>query len=365
MLVVYVGAGNGHRAAAEAIAEQVREADACLDVTVVDALREVSAKVPLDRVALAVYRALVTRWLRPVYAGVYALTGRGHRGVGRVLACLFRRRAARACSRHAPDLIVSTFPYVFDVLGPTPGVSRVQVVTDAGRVHAAWAPADPGVVLVRHPLVDPGFAHDRGVGAALPVRAAAKAGLDRAAARAALAIPNAPTVLLWAGGPGFGTAAVKVARTVAAMNPRPQMLVVAGRNRRLLKRLRRLDWRESDRVFDWVEQPGVLLAATDVVIGKAGWLSLLEAARAGRRTLLVDALPGQEQQNAHVAIAGGLAADARDLRDLPALLQRELATVRVALAAAPAGREGLLGPLVVGLTGRPSSAPAAAPREAV
>jgi processive 1,2-diacylglycerol beta-glucosyltransferase len=362
VLVVYVGAGNGHRVAAEAIAEQVREADGCVDVTVVDALREVSAKVPLDSVVHAVYGALVTRWLRPVYAALYAVTGHGHRGVAGVLRCLFRGRATSACRRYAPDVIVSTFPYVFEVLGPTPGVSRLQVVTDAGRVHAAWAPADPGVVLVRHPLVDPDFAHDRGVGADLPVRAAATAPLDREAARAVLGIANAPTVLLSAGGPGFGTRAVKVARTVAAMNPRPQMLVVAGGNRRLLKRLQQLDWHESDRVFGWVEQPGVLLSATDVVIGKAGWLSLLEAAGAGRRTLLVDSLPGQEQQNAQVALAAGLAADARDLRDLPGLVERELATVRVAV---PAVREGRLGRLVAGLAGRTSSAPTAAAREAV
>ncbi|MBM0240252.1 hypothetical protein JNW88_29805 [Micromonospora sp. ATA32] len=51
----------------------------------------------------------------------------------------------------------------------------------------------------------------------------------------------------------------------------------------------------------------MLLAACDLVIGKAGWFTLNEAIFSGRPALIVDVVPGQEESNARAAEELGVA----------------------------------------------------------
>ena len=71
------------------------------------------------------------------------------------------------------------------------------------------------------------------------------------------------------------------------------------------------------------------LAAADVVVGKAGWMTLNEAVVVGRGVIIVDAIPGQEEQNADYcvrargAVALGPAGAARMVSNMAAGDQEE------------------------------------------
>ena len=67
-----------------------------------------------------------------------------------------------------------------------------------------------------------------------------------------------------------------------------------------------------------------LMAAADLVVSKAGGMTLAEAMAAEVPLLCYGSLPGQERRNERFASRAGLALVARDRRDLARLLDRAL-----------------------------------------
>ena len=115
-------------------------------------------------------------------------------------------------------------------------------------------------------------------------------------ARAPLGIPpGARCVLLMGGGWGLGPVE-GAARSLAAAGV--HVLAVAGHNRRLEARLRALA-ASSPRVhpYGFTRDIAGLMSACDLVVTLPGALTCAEARAAGRRLMLVDAMPGHGREN--------------------------------------------------------------------
>jgi processive 1,2-diacylglycerol beta-glucosyltransferase len=115
-------------------------------------------------------------------------------------------------------------------------------------------------------------------------------------ARASLGIPaDARCVLLMGGGWGLGPVE-GAARALAAAGV--HVLAVAGRNRRLADRLESLA-AGSPRVhpFGFTPRIAELMSACDLVVTLPGALTCAEARVAGRRLVLLDAMPGHGREN--------------------------------------------------------------------
>ena len=67
------------------------------------------------------------------------------------------------------------------------------------------------------------------------------------------------------------------------------------------------------------------MAAADLLVTKAGGMTLAEALAAELPLLLYGSLPGQERRNERFASRAGIALAARSPRDLARLLERALA----------------------------------------
>jgi len=108
-----------------------------------------------------------------------------------------------------------------------------------------------------------------------------------------------PAVLLVAGSEGMGA----IHKTVAALDAQPldaQLIVVCGRNEALRARLESRQWKNRHRVFGYVsnhhEMPRIM-AASDIIVTKAGPSTISEAAIAGLPMIISDRIPGQETGN--------------------------------------------------------------------
>ena len=101
-----------------------------------------------------------------------------------------------------------------------------------------------------------------------------------------------------------------------------QAVVVAGRDERLRVDLARLAGRSRVRVVGFVEDVRSLLAAADLLVTKAGGMTLAEATAAEVPLLLYGSLPGQERGNERFASRAGIALVARSRGALRRLLDR-------------------------------------------
>ncbi|MDW8060441.1 MAG: hypothetical protein RMK01_10235 [Thermomicrobium sp.] len=246
-----------------------------------------------------------------------------------------------------PDLVVSTYPLVTQVLGTLRlegrlRVPAVAVITDYG-VHRLWTA--PGIDLHLVPSsVSAGQVEDATglVQVMQPlVRQAFREPVDRARVRARFGFaPEEFVALVVAGAWGIGRVET-IVRDVAACGVRT--VVVCGRNETLANRLRR-DYAGHDavQVIGWTDEIPELMAAADCLVQNAGGLTCLEAIARRLPILLYRPIAGHGVFNAATMERAGVARWMRTPEELRAVLgaaasgQLQLPPPRIEHGAVPA-----------------------------
>ncbi len=333
VLMLIAHTGGGHLRAAEAVAEALRRRrGASVRVEIVDALGRY-APPPFHRLA-----DLYPHWVGRAawsWAWGYRLSDGPRRATGllRLFWPLVWPRARRLLDRHPADVLLSAHPLTNHYLAwglrrLGRAVPLLTLVTDPVSVHPFWlCPAVDrclvGSEAARREALACGLPPERVRVTGLPVDPRFVARLtDAARARAALGWPaDLPAVLLVGGGEGMG----RVYDTACAIEARcrgVQLAVVAGRNRRLERRLRQRRWRVPCHVYGFVEHMPLLMSAADLLVTKAGPATLHEAFLAGLPLILNSAIPGQETGNVRMVVESRAGVWAPDPAQAAALVAR-------------------------------------------
>ena len=212
-----------------------------------------------------------------------------------------------------PDLVVSVHPLVQDLALPAlarlgSDVPYAIVVTDLASIHPLWFHPHAQVCFVASESaleagVACGMRPEQLRLTGLPVRPVfATTPRPRAELRAELGMdPDLPAALLVGGGDGVGRVAA-IARTVGRMlangdQPRGQIAVICGRNRRLQATLAKEDWSIPVQIRGFVTNMSDWMAASDCIVTKAGPGTIAESLIRGLPILLSGYIPGQEEGN--------------------------------------------------------------------
>jgi processive 1,2-diacylglycerol beta-glucosyltransferase len=332
VLILTASYGSGHNAAARALAEAFAEHG--VDVTVVDHFRELVHPL-FDRASRAFYMGLLRRapmvwgaayalgdWLPSDSALAFGLTRVGTARLGALL------------ERLAPDAVVSVHATPAAAMAALAAEGRrlpphTTVVTDF-VAHSQWLArgldrycvADTAV---GHEFVARGIPRERVVVTGVPVRAEFDAPIDGAAARQTLGLsPHLPVVLAMAGSNGSVGRLPDVAWALTRLTRPAQAVLVAGHDAALAETLTRQTAGSNVRVLGYVPEMRALMAAADLLVTKAGGMTLAEAIAAQLPMLLYGSLPGQERHTARFASRAGIALAARSRHDLVRLLERAL-----------------------------------------
>ncbi|RIK34426.1 MAG: hypothetical protein DCC57_24330 [Chloroflexi bacterium] len=317
ILILMSKTGGGHLASAEAIQAVFHQLyGAAFQVTIIDLLMD-DFPWPLREVPKSYgWVANRTPWLW----GTIWRTGKRPRMARRIMNSVARAAAARvsaAIVRHQPDLIVSVHPLVQE---PTLlalrrlrlNIPYAIVVTDLASAHPLWY--HPAAVrcfvaseATYRAALAAGMRPEQMRLYGLPVRPAFAVPVRPVAElRAELGMdPDLPAVLLVGGGEGIGRVgeiAPAVAAALAANGkmhgqPRGQVVVICGRNRRLLVALQRETWPVPVHLRGFVSNMSDWMAACNCIITKAGPGTIAEALIRGLPILLSGYIPGQEEGN--------------------------------------------------------------------
>jgi UDP-N-acetylglucosamine:LPS N-acetylglucosamine transferase len=308
MLFAISDTGGGHRAAASAISAAIeQQAGANAECHIVDFLT--SSGVPLFRNAPDIYDRLSTRWL-PLLDFFFQLSdGRRRMDVLTQIAYLqAHRHIVRVLDETRPKLVVSVHPLANRLIGNTRRQYRlsfrfITVVTDLVSLHAAWADPDAELCIVP---TDEAFARLRKHG--MPENKLVRSGFPvhpkftaytrtKLEARRALGLEPEPfTVLVTSGGVGAGNLRELVIELDRAY-PQQQFLVVTGKNAALRQELQELNLGANVRLYGFVNNMEELMAASDVIVTKAGPGTLMEALVMRRPVLVTEAVGMQERGN--------------------------------------------------------------------
>jgi 1,2-diacylglycerol 3-beta-galactosyltransferase len=308
ILILFSDTGGGHRAAAEAIADGLlAKHSEQADIEMVDVFRAYS---PFPyKYMPEIYPWLVNRSKTSWSVG-YKLTNTrsSARLLSRGMYVSIEQGLLRMLRDHPADVIVSvhsllTRPAMDALLQFERRPPFIVVVTDLVTTHAFWYDKR-----VDRCLVPTQSAFQRGLKSGLKPEQMRVTGLpvhpqfaqrliDKMSARRELGWDvDLPTILMVGGGEGMGP----LYKTARALNDRKlkcQLVVIAGRNQPLKAKLESAQWNQPTRIYPFVTNMPIMMAAADILVSKAGPATISEACIAGLPVILYDAIPGQETGN--------------------------------------------------------------------
>ena len=282
--------GEGHAAAARALAEQIEASEQRAQVTVIDGLAAMGRV--LRPVVEDGYRVQL-RFVPWTYTIVYWLLENvmPFRVVARRLLCLLGSRPlARVIDAHDPDVVVSTYPAVTVVLARLRRIGEVRCSTVATITDLTglffWAQPGIDMHLVMYGESMRSVEQIAGKGSAQLVRPLISAEFLQprcpVQARRALGLPEqGRTVVVSGGGWGVGDIAGAV-REFTQVPEVSSIVCLAGRNEQLEEKLRGA-FSDEPRVcvYGFTDRMPEILAAADVLVHSTGGVTCLEAKAAG------------------------------------------------------------------------------------
>ncbi len=337
VLILMSDTGGGHRAAGEAIRDglYLKYGHDAVAVEMVDVFRDY-APAPLKYAP-----ELYPRWInssKKSWGASYKLSDsqRSARILSATLYHTIENGLKRMFREHPADVIVCvhsliTRPSLKALMSKATRPPFLVVVTDLVSIHHLWYERR-----VERCLVPTQAAYERGLAVGqkpeqmrvtgLPVHPQFVQGLtDKAEARAALGWdPNLPAILLVGGGAGMGPL-YKTAQAINARRFNCQLIIIAGRNEALRQQLENTHWNQPTKIYGFRTDMPVVLAATDIVVTKAGPATITEACIAGVPMILYDAIPGQETGNVDYVVSNDVGIFAPTPQSIGEALQSWLA----------------------------------------
>ena len=300
--------GAGHLKAAEALIQVIREKSPGSVIIHVDFGEYISKT--LNKLLKDTYIKAIKHTPK-LYGMFYSRTSKISidSPLQRVLNIIGRKEFLDYIHEHNPDVIISTYPVMARVLGELRlkraiAAPVVSVVTDY-RVHSQYI--QPGVDLyigatqeVFKDLVAGGIAPEKIRITGIPVDPKFERELERSELIKKLQIKDIqPTILVMAGAYGVLGGSKNICKFLLDCEEKLQVLVVCGRDEKLYQNLEGLEGRNAMKCYGFVDNVEELMSVSDLMITKAGGLTVSEALTKKLPMLIFKAIPGQEEENAH------------------------------------------------------------------
>ncbi|MBU0700416.1 glycosyltransferase [bacterium] len=211
-----------------------------------------------------------------------------------------------------PDVVVCTHAFpcgVFSALKKTSmnNLPLVAITTDFD-IHAYWLYENVSYYLVANSeIADKLIYHNIPVKnievTGIPISSAFSKIEDKQIVRNRLGLEDLPTILIMGGNHGIGS----MERIVTYLNLLPQLfqiLVVAGKNKGLQKRLEKLTKQTARpmKIYGFVHNIYELMQGSDILISKPGGLTSSESLCCGLPMIIVNPIPGQEDRNSRYLV---------------------------------------------------------------
>jgi processive 1,2-diacylglycerol beta-glucosyltransferase len=320
ILIFSASFGGGHRSAAEALLRYYRaHYSSEVEVRIIDFFEEFMPG--LNTLAKFAYQQSVA-FFPELYGTFFDLSNAlpTNPVVHELRTMGFQRATSYIDSWH-PHAVISTYPVaggvVSDIKQERPLVAAT-VITDFG-VHRTWLHPATDLYFVaskqvKEDLVVRNIDWDRIVVSGIPVHEKFSEKITRAESHKGLGTADRFTVLL-TNAAGLTGDLRDIANDLASSGL--QVLAVTGQNARLKRRLDTLAKKVPlVHVYGHSNEMHMLMRAADVLVGKAGGLTVSEALAVGLPLIIYNPVPGQEIYNVDFLVNSGAGLLSRDEDDV-------------------------------------------------
>lgn len=330
ILILSEAFGAGHTKAAEAIREGIQQIDTEWKTDVVEL--GVWLRPRLSQMISGIY--LKTLRYSPKLWGILYRRVQNRSVKPRVEFILHRMIYAQVIKLirdYKPDVIIATHPF------PSAVISRLKrmglnvplhtVLTDYGA-HGSWVSS--GVdhyylpsIQAKEQLMKLGVAEERLHVTGIPTHPKFWEKHDKTLIRKKLGLDHRPTLLFMGGGMGIGLSE-EMMDTFHQFREEIQILIITGRNQRIYSSLTENEtYRHPNiHIFGFVENIDELMDASDLLITKPGGVTSAEALTKQIPMIVLNPIPGQEEDNSLFIIRNQLGVSVNEINELKIFLQQ-------------------------------------------
>ncbi|MDO7787052.1 MGDG synthase family glycosyltransferase [Desulforamulus aquiferis] len=357
VLILSVSAGEGHMRAAAALKSELYRRNPQTEAIILDTFRYASPL--LEKVVLGTYMEIIK--MSPIiYGYLYRqaekekpLSGFAKHEFNRIMNRLAAPKLVSYIEQMQPQAIICTHPFPLGILAELRGAGRCNVpivatITDY-TVHPFWLFEHVDCYMVAADGLVKAFAEfgirpEKIKATGIPIEPEFSKVRDKDKLRDNWKLDrNLPTILIMGGGLGMGPMA-EVVKGLGAAGLPCQLVVVCGHNETLrLKLMKQLPSLQGKiQVHGYIRNIHELMAACDLMVGKAGGLTASEAMASKLPMFITDPIPGQEERNAEFLQRAGAAKLVRGTKDLilqvKDYLRNKSVQIRMSVAAEQIGR---------------------------
>ena len=323
VIIFYASYGGGHLNAAKSIQECILNNYKEIDVELIDCMKYVN--ITIEKITTAAYRGMAKKapwaWGR-IYAdsqkGPLAhITSRSNKIMAIKLLKLLREKN--------PDLIISTHPF---------GSQMCSYLKRKNKIHAKiatimtdFAPHDQWLVgsdftdyfFVAHKkmkdyLISKNIDERKIFDTGIPISNRFLVDYDRNSILKELKFDNSKKTILFFGGGEFGlgkTRTVEIFECFVKLFKNTQIIAISGKNEKMKNAFEKIvkenNRTDSIRVFEYTKQVPEFMSISDLVVTKPGGLTTSESLASNLPMVVINPIPGQEEENAEFLEENGIA----------------------------------------------------------
>lgn len=323
ILIFYGSYGGGHLSAAKSIKEYIEKNYTDTDVVMLDCIEYVNKII--NKLTTKAYADMAknAHWIwKQLY---YNSEKNGALArIGNTVNRLMAIKLNKLFKNGAPDLIISTHPFSSQMCAILKSKGKINsqiatILTDYAP-HRQWLekPEYVNYFFVAHDgmvedLVKRGIDRNKIYSTGIPLSNRFLAHYDKDGILKEFGLAkNKATVLFFAGGEyGFGKdTTFNILKTIIEEFDNLQVVAIAGKNVKMQAKFETLvketDSEDTVKVLSYTNKVPELMSISDIVISKPGGLTTTESLASGLPIIVINPIPGQEEENAEFLEQNGV-----------------------------------------------------------
>lgn len=322
-MIFYGSYGGGHLSAARSIREYIETNYTDIEIQMVDCMEYINKVI--NKVTTTAYSEFAKK---APWAWGY-LYKKAEKGVIAKISTdsnkLMAHKLNKLLQEFNPDYVISTHPFSSQMCAylkkKNKAIFKLATIMTDYAPHDQWLlyPEEVDFFFVAHngmreELINKGISKSKVYTTGIPLSNRFLQHYNKSETLEELGLQqNKKTILFFAGGEyGLGkNKTFEILKTFAESFPDLQIVAIAGRNKEMKEKFEELventSRHDSIKILDFTNKVPELMSISDLVVTKPGGLTTTESLASGLPIVVINPIPGQEEENAEFLEKNGVA----------------------------------------------------------
>lgn len=323
VLILYAKIGGGHLKAAEAIKEAFERNYKNVNVVLNDGMEALKTRSLSNKVLIKSYLS-ITKYTPDIWRNIYNMSDKMDNSALKELYDLISKttliRLKKMFKQEQPDIIISTHPFVTKMISylKNKGVTNaklVTVITDY-EIHTMWIDGHKKMDRIfvatdkmKRDCISYGVDKNKVIASGIPISNKFNEKYDKKKITQELGFNYNKRIFLFFAGGGLGVGkSKKIFKDLLKQNQDTQIIAIAGRNKKQAKFFEKVSkGYDNVKTLGYVDNVPELMYVSDLVITKPGGITSTECMVMNKPMIIINPIPGQEENNARFFTNNGTA----------------------------------------------------------